>query len=367
MKNAALHLFAALLITASLLAQFGCNKEETDPTKPNVQLGKLPYPKLSDYRFFTGNLADMMPQDGVLPYDLNTPLFSDYAHKARFVYMPPGTQATYSHTEAFDFPTGTVLIKTFYYHNDETDLSKGNRIIETRLLVKFADKWESYDYIWNEQQTEATYSVVGKTVPVSWVNQQGNTQTANFLIPNKNECKGCHSLSGKFVPIGPKARNLNRTLNYPDGATANQLAKWTEVGYLNGAPANPDAAPKAAVWNNPSSGTLEQRARAYLDINCAHCHNPNGPANNSGLSLSLLETNAFHLGVCKPPIAAGQGSGGLLYSIVPGKPDESILVYRMNSTVLDVAMPELGRSVIHAEGLQLIADWIATLQPAGCP
>ncbi len=349
----------------SVISYPSCNKEENDPNTPNANLSKLPFSKLSDYNFFAGTMSELMPNEGVLPYDINTPLFSDYASKSRFIYLPPGTSATYHETEAFDFPVGAVIIKTFYYNNDETDPSKGRRIIETRLLVKHADKWQPYDYIWNETQTEATFSVVGMSVPVSWVNADGQTQSANFLIPNKNECKGCHSYDGKFVPIGPKARHLNSSYPYSTG-TMNQLEKWTSMGYLTQAPSNLETAPHTPLWNDPTSGTLEQRARAYLDINCGHCHNAKGPANSSGLSLTWLETNDFALGICKPPIAAGQGSGGWLYSIVPSKPEESILIYRMNSTVLDVAMPELGRSIIHAEGLQLISDWIAAMEPVNC-
>jgi len=355
----------AFFFLVFLTVLFSCNKEDSiDPTKPNVQLNKLPYNKLSDYHFFSGNPANMIPNEKVLPYDINSPLFSDYAHKARYVYMPEGSSAVYTENEAFEFPAGAVLIKTFYYYNNETDTAQGRRIIETRLLVKLSTGWEAYDYIWNDEQTDATYSLVGKSVPVSWVNEQGLPQNAHFLIPNKNECKGCHSLSGQFVPLGPKARHLNHTYPYPTGSI-NQLQKWTETGYLTGAP-NPNNAPTTPVWNNPSTGTLDQRARAYLDTNCAHCHNPNGPANNSGLSLGWLETNAYAMGICKPPVAAGQGSGGLQYSIVPGMPDESILIYRMNSVDLDVQMPELGRSVIHAEGVQLLRDWIASLEPVGC-
>ncbi|QQS27703.1 MAG: hypothetical protein IPM47_12515 [Sphingobacteriales bacterium] len=363
LRFSALSLFCLALLI--VLIYPSCNKEENDPTTPNTALNKIPLAKLSDYRFFTGNIAELNPNEGVLPYDLNSPLFSDYAEKARFVWLPEGTSATYHESEAFDFPVGAIIIKTFYYDNDKTDPSKGRRIIETRLLVRHADKWQPYDYIWNEEQTEAGYSVVGMSVPVEWVNENGQTQQAEFLIPNKNECKGCHSYDGKFVPIGPKARHLNKDFNYPDG-TMNQLEKWTAKGYLNSAPSNLTAIPKAPVWNDPLSGSLDLRARAYLDINCGHCHNYDGPANTSGLSLTWSETNDFALGICKPPIAAGQGSGGFLYGIVPGKPEESILIYRMNSTLLDVAMPELGRSVIHSEGLQLISDWIASMPPVSC-
>ena len=154
----------------------------------------------------------------------------------------------------------------------------------------------------------------------------------------------------------PKARHLNRDFAYADG-TANQLARWTQVGYLTGAPA-PAAAPRNADWLD-SSQPLDARARAYLDINCGHCHNPKGPGNTSGLWLDAATREPLRLGRCKLPIAAGHGTGGHRFGIMPGQPDESILLYRMISTDPGVMMPELGRSLVHTEGVDLIRQWIA--------
>ena len=133
-----------------------------------------------------------------------------------------------------------------------------------------------------------------------------------------------------MLPIGPKARHLNRDFAYADGKE-NQLAHWSRLGVLAGAPA-PEQAPRLAVWDDPKTGTLDARARAWLEINCAHCHNPEGPARNSGLDLLASQQNPTSFGVMKPPVAAGIGSGGLPYDIVPGKPDQSILAFRIAST-----------------------------------
>jgi len=107
---------------------------------------------------------------------------------------------------------------------------------------------------------------------------------------------------------------------------------------------------------------LEQRARAYLDINCAHCHNPDGPGNTSGLDLRAFQNDMVALGECKTPVAAGRGSGNLRFAILPGRPEESILVHRLGSTEPKVMMPELGRSAVHREGLELIRSWIAAMK-----
>jgi uncharacterized repeat protein (TIGR03806 family) len=303
------------------------------------------YPqKLSEWRLFVGKLADLKPNQGVVPYDLNSPLFSDYATKRRFVWMPPGTAATYRERDAFEFPVGTIFAKTFSYE----------RLIETRLLVRGREGWVGLPYVWNAAQTEATLQMAADPVRVSY-----QTMKFDYTIPNANQCKECHEKAKIMEPIGPKARNLNKDFDYAEGR-ANQLTYWSRMGYLKGAP-DPAAAPKAAVWDQPSSGTLEARARTYLDVNCAHCHNPDGPANTSGLYLSTDQREPLRLGFQKVPVSAGHGSGALLFDLVPGRPDESILVHRMESSEPKVMMPELGRAVMHREGAALIREWVQSL------
>jgi len=310
-----------------------------------------PFPeKLSQWHLFTGTPSALKPNQGVIPYDINTPLFSDYATKYRFVWMPPGTSATYNETEAFEFPVGAILAKTFTYPD---------RIIETRLLVHGKSGWVGLPYVWNSAQTEATLQLAADPQVVHWVHPSGRRYTIDYVIPNTNQCKGCHDRSKVVTPIGPKARNLNKEFDYSEGR-ANQLAYWTKIGYLKGAPP-PENAPKLAVWDNPASGTLDARARAYLEANCAHCHNPQGPANTTGLYLTATQTDPMRLGLCKVPVSAGQGSGDLLFDVVQGKPEESILVHRMESTTPKIMMPELGRTTVHQEGLALIRDWIASM------
>jgi uncharacterized repeat protein (TIGR03806 family) len=326
-----------------------------------IRIPAEPYEKLSQYQFFKGKLADLQPNDRVIPYDLNSPLFTDYAHKARFVWMPEGTSATYQTSdEPLDFPKETVLIKNFYYENDETDASKGKRIIETRLLVNRGEEWEAIGYIWNDEQTEAHLEVIGDIKEVSWVNTAGVTQNINYIIPNKNQCKNCHITGKKQIPIGPKVKNLNKSYAYAEGEM-NQLAKWASVGYLSGYDANAEH-PKLAVWDDEKSGTIHQRAMAYLDINCAHCHKATGTANTSGLHLNAEAPKDMSLGIYKATVSAGSGTGGNTYSIVPGKPEESIMIYRMSSTNPGAMMPELGRSLVHTEGVSLISEWIREME-----
>ncbi|MEH0157955.1 SO2930 family diheme c-type cytochrome [Limibacter armeniacum] len=360
------HQIIATLILFISVFQIACTEEPVEDTQaipPVADLAEVPYRKLSEYHFFKGEISDLQAQEGVLPYDLNTPLFSDYAHKARFIYLPEGKQINYTALESLDFPVGTVLIKNFFYHNDERDPSKGKRIIETRLLIHQEDGWNAYPYLWNDGQTDADYWVGGFQTEVSWVDQNGEEQVINYQMPNKNDCKGCHVIDNILHPIGPKARNLNGNYPYADGSQ-NQLLKLKEMGWLNGMPALSEV-DKAAKWDDTSE-LLEDRARAYLDVNCGHCHRPNAPANNSGLFLYHQETDDNNLGLCKVPVAAGSGSGGLKFDIVPGEPENSILPYRMNSTNIEVMMPELGRTVVHKEGVELIENWIRNMENRGC-
>jgi uncharacterized repeat protein (TIGR03806 family) len=303
-----------------------------------------------------GDPKAQQPADGVIPYDLNSALFSDYAEKYRFVKLPPGTQATYENDGPFKFPVGTVIAKTFAFPRDGRDPAQGQRLIETRILKHDPDGWVGLPYIWNKEQTEATLDVAGDTVNVSWIHIDGKARSNNYIIPNANQCKGCHKAGDTMVPIGPKARHLNRDFVYRDG-TENQLAHWSRIGALAGAP-DPATAPRLAAWDQRESGTLDKRARAWLEINCAHCHSPEGPARNSGLDLLASQHNPTAFGIGKPPVAAGIGSGGLAFDIVPGEPDKSILVYRIASTHPGVMMPELGKRLVHEEGVALVREWI---------
>ncbi|MEQ1734767.1 MAG: SO2930 family diheme c-type cytochrome [Bacteroidia bacterium] len=318
--------------------------------------------KLSEYGFFVGKLNDLKPAEGVLPYSLTTPLFSDYTQKSRFVIIPKGKTITYNATETFDFPVGTVIIKNFYYNNNDAKLSEGKNIMETRLLIRNENGWEALPYFWNEEQTEATLEVAGGERNVTWKDIKGKKQTYHYSSPNSNQCKGCHNRNEVLLPIGPSARQLNGELAYSDGTTSNQLLKWKELGILTNLPADMATVPKLANWQD-NTASLNDRARAYLDINCAHCHRKEGPASTSGFYLLYNETNATTWGMYKTPVAAGKGSGGRLFDIVPGNANASIITYRMESTDPGEMMPELGRYFIHKEGAQLIKDWINAMNP----
>lgn len=339
------------------------------------------YPeKLSDWNVVYVDGKTLALNDRVVPFDLNTPLFSDYAHKLRTVWMPEGTIADYQAHEALDFPVGTIISKTFFYPTAEGkdavartgDTSHDHvgegldlhnvRMIETRLMVRREQGWVAIPYAWNEAQTEATLARTGADVPLRLVAADGSSEDFVYEVPDQNQCAGCHASNNttrQIVPLGPKARHLNKDYDYA-GGRENQLAHLQKVGYLRGVPAT--GVPRNADWRDAAHAGLDGRARAYLDINCGHCHNDKGPADTSGLWLDIGDHPPRHLGLCKPTVAAGQGTGDHRFGIVPGNPDESILVYRMDSDRPGVRMPEIGRDVVHREGVELIRDWIAAME-----
>jgi uncharacterized repeat protein (TIGR03806 family) len=343
-----------------MVALAGCGSTSPQAVQATSQ---TPPERLSQYGLFVGNGGSQEPAEGVIPYDLNSALFSDCALKYRFLRLPPGTHATYSDRDAFEFPVGTMIAKTFAYPRDARDPSLGRRLIETRILERKSEGWVGLPYIWNAEQTEATLELAGGTQDVEWIHGDGKPRTNNYIIPNANQCKGCHKAGETVTPIGPKARHLNRDFAYSSGVE-NQLEHWTRQGALSGAPPAAQA-PKLAVWDDPKSGTLEARARAWLEINCAHCHNPDGPARNSGLDLLASQRNPTAFGIYKPPVAAGRGSGGREFDIVPGQPDKSILVFRIDSTDAGIMMPELGKRLVHKEGLALVREWIGAMADPG--
>ncbi len=327
-----------------------------------------PFPDtLSEWRLFRGAGATLEPNARVLPYEINAPLFSDYALKHRTVWMPEGQAAAYRAEGAFELPVGTILTKTFSY---AAAAGQARQVLETRLLVRTAEGWVALPYVWNDEQTEARLERIGSSRNLRWTHPSGEALDIHYMIPNTNQCLGCHERDKRMTPLGIRAAQLDRDFAYPDGRE-NQLARWVRAGYLKGVPEGLAPAAKLAAWEEPGSGSIEDRARAYLDANCAHCHGAGRPAASSGLYLDVTEKDMRRLGVCKPPVAAGRGSGkDLLFGIVPGQPELSILHHRMRSTEPGVMMPELGRALLHREGVALIAEWIRSLKgscEAGSP
>ena len=316
--------------------------------------------RLSDYGFFKGELANLSPNEKVYSYSINTPLFSNYAEKARFIYLPSGKKMTLELHGPVRFDDGAILIKNFYYPLDETSPSEERDLLETRLLIKEKEGWKPLNYLWNEDQSDAILNYVGAKIDVNWTNKYGEEKKVVYQVPNLNQCKNCHNRNNKISPIGVTAAQLNRQY---EGVTKtiNQLDYFNEENILNQYNVSTDY-DKMPVWNDPLTAPLAERAKAYLDANCAHCHSAQGSAKNSGLYLDYHQKDQRKRGIYKPPIAAGKGSGDFQYDIVPGAPESSIFIYRVGSNDPAIRMPEIGRSVVHEEGLALLSQYIKELR-----
>ena len=345
-------------VAAILLLAVLCTGAATRTQTRTVAFDTAPKTRLSDYGFFTGGMSALAPAPRVFAYEVNASLFSDYAEKARFLFLPEGEKMTCTDSLTLDFPNGSVLIKNFFYFHDAAHPDNGRRILETRLLLKEEKGWKALEYIWNDEQTDAMLEVAGANFPVQWTDISGKKRSIQYIAPNLNQCKGCHSYDGRFIPLGATIRQLNQ---YP--SSGNQLLSWQQSGLID-LPSGFDvsSAPRLADYRQASTDNIEDRARAYLDANCGHCHNPHGPANTSGMFLHIGEHNPERLGVDKAPVAAGRGSGNRKFGIVPGKPNESILIFRMESDDPGIRMPELGRQLPHQEGLDLIKTWIKEMK-----
>jgi uncharacterized repeat protein (TIGR03806 family) len=303
-------------------------------------------PLLSTYGFFNGG-ADR-PSVALMSYSLGTPLFSDYSEKQRFIYVPKDARLSVAADGRVNFPVGSAIIKSFGYPDALGKL----KIIETRVLLNRAEGWIALPYVWRADGTDADLKLGGMRVPVAFKKTDGTAMQISYAVPNKNQCKQCHSTNNAIMPIGPVWQNMI----FSDAAAVKAVKSRT------------DFAGKQIVtearWNDPKSGTLDQRALSYLRVNCGHCHKPTGSASNSGLFFDDHMGGNASLGIGKRPVAAGRGAGNFDFVIEQGHPERSILTHRMKSTDPGVAMPELGRATAHDEGIKLLEEWIAAMKPA---
>lgn len=302
------------------------------PPPPNLT-GDVPYETLSEYGFFVGPLSDLSPNVGVTRYEPVSKLWSDGAAKDRFIVLPAGATIEPDGDEDWAFPVGSVVIKNFRFDS---------RHIETRLLIREADGWTGHVYLWDDDLQEARRFVAGTRVDVD-----GQA----YVVPNTNQCDNCHEISDELRLLGVSAPQL-----------APVAESLVEAGVLTRAPT-----PEHAALVDPfGDAPLADRARSYLHANCGHCHRPGGGGGRSGLALLAHIEDPRAYGICKRPVAAGDGSGGRLRDIVPGAPDESILVYRMESTDPEVKMPEIPNLLVDEAGVALIRAWIAAMEPDDC-
>jgi uncharacterized repeat protein (TIGR03806 family) len=348
-----------LIYSGFFLTLIACKKEEKitpiddpiDNTGVSVNLSLVPYAKLSEYRFFDGAMMNQTPTENVVEYAPASSLFTDYALKKRFIWMPKGVKAEYvSDQELLNFPVGTALIKNFYYDNMLPN--GGTKIIETRVMIKKSTGWIFAEYVWNEAQNEAFLEMNGSYQQISWL-QDGDTKSTNYRIPSDVECLICHKTNSNAIPIGLKPQNINVNFEYQEGVV-NQLQKLIQVGYLQ------DNLPTSILttvnYSDPMQ-PLDLRLRSYLDMNCAHCHKEDSHCDYRPLRLAFSETSdPVNIGLCVEPDEFIDAA--LINIVAPSNINRSVMHFRLNSTDENTRMPLLGRTLVHQEGVQLLEDWI---------
>jgi uncharacterized repeat protein (TIGR03806 family) len=345
----------------------GCGGEPTkQEPNPPVPVASIPYETLSEYKFFTGDLANIAPAPGVIPYDVVSPLWSDGALKQRFLVLPEGQKITFGADETWQFPNGAIIIKHFAFLKDQREPNGAVQHVETRLLIRdtsIPEGFTAHTYVWNEEQTEAYEKVAGKHVVLDFIDAMGQAASQEYIIPNTNQCGNCHERNDVYESLGLVTPQVN-FVPANGGSMGNQLEQLEQAGIFD-APL-PDLATLPAFVAPTGADTLDARARSYLHANCSHCHRPGGGGGSSGLVLLQWETNATKNGICKGSVAAGSGTGSLQYDVVPGKPEESIMIFRMSSTDPEIKMPEIPNLVPDKAGIDLISEWIASLQGPAC-
>ena len=331
-----------------------------EPAPVEEQRAEFPR-KLSDTGLFA-SVKDHRPQAGLIPYSVNSPLWSDGAAKERFLALPGNGQIEFAEEGPWQFPEGTVLVKTFFLERKTGDASTSQRI-ETRLLTLQKSQWHGYSYAWNDEQTEAfLVPAAGQDREFIFTNRK---QT--WHIPSRAECMVCHTEAGGFA-LGVNTLQMNREHNY-GAATDNQLRTLEHLGVFRwpgkttGFPKPPEMLGRL-VSPHDAGAELALRARSYLHANCAHCHSLNGGGNAlMDLGFTKDEEGMRILGV-KPQHDTFNVKDALL--VAPGDPERSLIYLRV-AKVGRGRMPPLSTRAVDEQAARLIAEWIKKLGPKETP
>jgi uncharacterized repeat protein (TIGR03806 family) len=335
---------------------------------PNGQIFKLgrtgagvpdPPARLSQVGVFT-NMQTLSAAGSLVPYDVNMPLWSDSAVKQRWAIIPTNTQAAFSPTGEWTFPTGTVFVKHFDLPIDDTDPTQLKRL-ETRLLVRDTNgAVYGVTYKWRPDNSDADLLTNSLSEDII-IATSGGTRTQTWYYPSRQDCLTCHTPNANFV-LGVKTRQLNGNFLYPStGITDNQLRTWNHLGLLTPALVESNITNYAALVNvTNSSATLDNRVRSYLDANCAQCHRPNGV---QALFDARYDTPLADQNIINGNVDNNLGIAGAKV-IRPADIPRSIMDLRMNALGAN-QMPPLARNRIDGTAVATLEAWINSLPPVG--
>ncbi len=319
---------------------------------PPTAGGALP-PLLSQTGAFKG-LRDLAPADGLIPYDLIVPFWSDGATKTRWISVPEG-KITFAATGEWTFPHGTVFVKTFELATNESK-PDWKRRLETRFIVCDATGGVyGVTYKWRPDNSDADLLATNLTEAIA-IRTPTGTRTQMWYYPSRADCLTCHTANAGGV-LGVKTRQLNRPLPYPSGTTDNELRAWNHAGLFD--PPIDEAAlaslPRLARADDPAR-SLEDRARSFLDANCAQCHRPHGTV---AYFDARYDTPLAQQGLIGGPVLIDQRIDHSRV-IAPNDIWRSILYMRANTTDA-FKMPPLARNEVDQASMTLLREWIESL------
>jgi uncharacterized repeat protein (TIGR03806 family) len=317
---------------------------------PREAGGKIP-PLLSQTGVFS-DTAKRIANPGLIPYDINVAFWSDGADKSRWIAVPDG-QIVFSPTGEWRFPPGTVFVKSFDLPTDAANRGARRRL-ETRLLVRDSSGGVyGVVYKWRPDGSDADLLASSETESIPVRSANGEVQSQSWYYPSRRDCLTCHTAVAGGV-LGVKTRQLNRPFAYPSGVTDNELRAWNHLGLF--APAFKDEEVRnftaLAAADDPAR-SLQDRARSYLDANCAQCHRPGGTVANFD---ARYDTPLEKQELIDGPVLIDQGIDRPRV-ISPHDIWRSIAYMRID-TVGDIKMPPLARETIDQKGVRLLGDWI---------
>ncbi len=320
---------------------------------PPLATGEMPA-LLSETGAFA-DTAKLAPSAGLVPYDLAGAFWSDGAHKSRWISVPEG-KIGFSPAGEWSFPAGTVFVKTF-----ELPVDAGNpavtRRLETRLLVRDGNGGVyGVVYKWRPDNSDADLLDAAQTELIPAKTAIGEISEQPWYYPSRKDCQTCHNQKAGGV-LGVNTRQLNRTYVYPSGISENELRTWNHIGLFEPGFNDVDLPGFARLASaDDATRSLEDRARSYLDANCAQCHRPGGTVVDFD---ARYETPLGKQGLVNGPVLIDEGIDRARI-ISPRDVWRSIAFMRMN-TAGSIKMPPLARETIDQEGVALLRQWIVNM------
>jgi uncharacterized repeat protein (TIGR03806 family) len=320
---------------------------------PANQRSQTDFPYLVSQTGCFASLNPIQPAPGVVPYEVNSPLWSDGAEKTRYIYLPSGKKIE-SRNGTWQFPDDTVLIKNFFIPDVENGVKKST-LVETRYLVKNAGQWRGYSYIWNENAADGNY-LSGSASRVYHIHDElGNNEHFTYTYPSSAECNRCHTQGANRV-LGFSQLQLNREIVSPDGEEQNQLAWLVSQNILGTSTLTNPHLPAMPSYRDAEVPT-ELRARSFMHANCAHCHNPSTAAGQLPFDLRF-ETPFSRMAFCNQPAERHSFELPDPKLIEPGHADQSVAQLRIDSADASLRMPPLGQVRHDLVGMDVMRDWI---------